>query len=222
MRIHTVCFLLLLTACAHHRTESVKKSPSVAKKTRTPDATTKDQREAREFARERSSVIAKKRGQSQIASLSNARLGAYPQRKKIELQFTAKNSAPVAEKTLLAELTEHYERNDELGFQSRYQAFVRQYPKSPSLAKAHYTAGLLALANKNYGPALRSFDLVLQKSPRSPHASPAMFAKAIAFKRMNLREPSVALLRKVQASYPKSLEAQRASLELKLQEKQIR
>jgi len=170
--------------------------------------------EARDFARDQALILAKKR---QIAS----GVTAHPQNKRLLLEPSSTLS-PVGNSTqLMTELRECYARNNELCFQSRYQALNQKFPASPSLAEAHYLAGLLALSNKNYGKALKSFDLIL-KDPRNPRASQALFAQGITYKRMNLQGPAGDLFRRVRLRYPKSVEAQRAGIELALEQKRTR
>lgn len=171
--------------------------------------------EEREIAQERALILAKKeRG-------SSSSLTARPQKKKIELNLHSRLPESISEAELMKDLRNFYDQNQEIGFQSRYQALQQRFPKSHRLNEAHYMAGLLALANKNYGRAVKAFDLILKRSPKSKEAPQALFAKAITFKRMNLPETSQALLKQVQARYPKSIEAQRAAFELKIQEKRF-
>lgn len=148
-----------------------------------------------------------------------APVSAHPQNKRLVLDLKPAANLKISEANLMNELQDRYDMNDEIGFQSRYQAMQKNFPKSARLNDAHYMAGLLAISNKNYGPALKAFDQILKTAPNGPSAPKAMFAKAITYKRMNLPEPSRGLLRLVQTRYPKSLEAQRAGLELKIQEK---
>jgi hypothetical protein len=174
--------------------------------------------ETREFAREQQMVLQRK------PSLSTRPIAASvnPQNKRLvlDLKSNAKSSPNISEAKLMAELQEQFDLNNEIGFQSRYQAFQQRFPKSGRINEAHYMAGLLSLSYKNYGRALRSFDAVL-KNPRSPQASKAMFAKAMTYRRMNLGEPSKQLLTQIQARYPKTLEAQRAAVELKIADKRF-
>lgn len=212
---------VLLFSCAHQKTVSEKKTSTVSKKTRPVAASLakRDFAKAQEFDREKKLILAAKqktRGETSLPVV------ARPQTKRLELTLKPDAASKVSEARLLNELQDRYDMNDEIGFQSRYQALQARFPKSARMNEAHYMAGLLAISNKNYGRALKAFDRILARSSRGPEAPKALFAKAIAYKRMNLPEPSRGILRQIQARYPKTTEAQRAALELKIQEKVTR
>lgn len=212
-------FAALLMSCAHQKTVSEKSSKTVAKKTRTArqSPSSSAARANSDFKKDQAMVLAAKRKNG----VSSAGLvSANPQNKRLELKPDALSKK--SEATLLAEIQDRYDMNDEAGFNARYKALQAKFPKSARLNEVRYMAGLLAISNKNYGPALQAFDTILKTAPRSHEAPKAMFAKAITYKRMNLPEPSRQLLRTVQTRYPKSLEAQRASLELKIEEQRTR
>ncbi|MFN7730126.1 MAG: tetratricopeptide repeat protein [Bdellovibrio sp.] len=226
MKIFILVFSSLLVCCAQSPVKnqktaqaSVQKSP-IAKLNKKSGKTTVRAAAAdtQEFKREQQMVLRRK------PSLATRPLAAAvnPQNKRLVLDLKSNlNASPnISEAKLMAELQEQFDLNNEIGFQSRYQAFQQRFPKSGRINEAHYMAGLLSLSYKNYGRALRSFDAVL-KNPRGPQASKAMFAKAMTYRRMNLGEPSKQLLVQVQTRYPKTLEAQRAAIELRIADKRF-
>lgn len=216
MRIFILISMSLFMGCAHQRASSVKPVPVVAKNTRslTTEKTTTEMREAKDVAQEKAMIMARKKAGSGVRE---PQLSAHPQNKKLELSLKPQAERLAPESQLFEEIQGYYEQNDEIRFVSRYQAFEQSYSRSPRMAEVHYMAGLLFLANKDYGRALKAFDRVLT-TPRHGHAPKALFAKAVTYKKMNLPEVSQPLLKQVQARYPKSIESQRAAIELKILE----
>lgn len=171
----------------------------------------KEREEALVDQRNRQRVLSKK---AQIEK-SSVRFRSVPQNKRIEMlnpvASTARN-----DKQLYAELVKSYDKNSEIAFFSRFQAFQAKYSKSPLADDATYLAGLMSLSNKNYGPALRYFNQVLKKYPTSNKASSSLFAKAVVLKKMNLKDQSRSTFIKVRKTYPGSPEALRSETELKI------
>ena len=212
MRIFILVIASLMFSCAHQTpARQAAKAKTPAKKVQA--VALQKQRvnsEEQDFERERAQVLAKRGKSREVVT-------AHPQTKRLELTLSPGLSRATTEKALFDEIQDHYEKNDEFGFQSRYQAYERLYGKSPRLSEVHYMAGLLNVTNRNYVKALKAFDAILMKNPKGPDAPKALFAKAIVYKKMNLPRPSKSLLQKVQARYPGSIESQRAALELKIQ-----
>lgn len=145
----------------------------------------------------------------------NLEVSARPQRKSAVVEAQPR-LAKMDEKKLYSELMTKFDQNDELGFQSRYQAFKSSYPKSALMDDVVYTSGLLKLANKNYGQALVEFNTVLKRYPRSNRAVSSQFAKGVVLKRMNLNDQAMNSFQLVKKTYPGSPEALRAENELKI------
>jgi TolA-binding protein len=203
----------LLTGCAMTQTSKPAASPLV----KTPrvleqERIMREREDARQDEKDRNRVLSKK-NQIQSSSIS---MKSNPQNKKIELVGPVSANMAKNEKDLYAELVGSYDRNNEIAFFSRLQAFLQNYPKSPLADDALYLAGLMSLSNKNYGPALRYLNQVLKKYPTSNKASASLFAKGVALKKMNLTQESRIAFMKVRKSYPGSPEALRAETELKL------
>jgi len=173
----------------------------------------REREEAQQDIRDRNQVLNKK---AQMESSPSAvKLQARPQSKKIEM-ISGNDKNLKSDRELYGELVGSYDRNNEIAFFSRLQAFQERHAKSPLADDAVYLAGLMSLSNKNYGPALRYFNSVLKKYPQSNKASASLFAKGVTLKKMNLTEESRKSFAKVRQAYPGSPEALRADTELKL------
>lgn len=137
--------------------------------------------------------------------------------KKNELEGKVARPLPTAkEKQLFEELVQAYERNDELSFASRFQAMVSEHQKSIYMDETLYLAGMMAFGNKQYGKAVRMFSQVVKDFPRSGKVRAALFAKAAAYRKMNLKPQAVDVFKAVKSKYPGSPESRRAEVELRL------
>jgi len=75
--------------------------------------------------------------------------------------------------------------------------------KSKPLSTQHYYAGLRAAEGQNYILAIKHFNTVLKKYPRSADVKPAFTAKAKVYKEMGLNEPASLNMRMAQATKTK-------------------
>ncbi len=85
--------------------------------------------------------------------------------------------------------------------------------KNKPLSTQHYFAGVRAAESKNYILAIKHFNTVLKKFPRSPEVKSAFTAKAKVYKEMGLSEPASLNMKMAQGQRPKPLplKAARAS-----------
>ncbi len=154
----------MLVACATTKPSSssvtVSKSPKVLEMERK----LKERGEALQDTKDRNRVLAKK---SQMRQQSEMNVQAVPQNKKIEITGMGAPIKASSDRQLYAEMVASYDRNNEIAFFSRLQAFMERYPKSPLADEALYLAGLMSLSNKNYGPALRYMNQILKNYPTS-------------------------------------------------------
>lgn len=138
-------------------------------------------------------------------------------RKKSEMEGRVTGVLPnETEKRIYEELVQAFERNDELSFQSRYQRMMLDYPRGVYADEVVYLSGMMAFSNKLYGRALKQFETVLKQYPRSNRTRAALYAKAAAYRKMNLNTQAVSVFNQVERRYPGSPEARRAQLDLKL------
>ena len=161
------------------------------------------------FQREREMVLRKK------ALLEGKPMqGLTPHKEK------AATAIPSAkEQKIYEELVQAFERNDELSFQSRFQAMMMDHAKSVYADEVLYLAGMMAFSNKLYGRALKYFNQVLTEYPRSNRSRAALYAKAATYRKMNLQTQSTSVFEQVQKRFPGSPEAHRAALDLKVEKK---
>jgi TolA-binding protein len=219
-----IASLSVLPACASKKTtpknpQAVVKTPKVLEMERKQ----KEREEALQDQKDRNQVLTKKAQLNPspvAANNSKGNLGvqvqARPQNKRIEMISPVLDHKTMSEKDLYAEVLGSYERNNEIAFASRFQAFQQRFAKSSLMDDAIHLAGLMALSNRAYGQALKHFNQVLKKYPLSNKASASMYAKGVTLKKMNLTDESRQVFAKVRQAYPGSPEALRAEAELKM------
>lgn len=76
--------------------------------------------------------------------------------------------------------------------------------KNKPLSTQHYYAGLRAAESQNYIIAIKHFNTVLKKYPRSSEVKSAFTAKAKVYKEMGLNEPASLNMRMAQVSSQKT------------------
>lgn len=209
----------LFTACALNskgvkpaarKNEAVTKMPQVAELDKKLKAKEERQQDSKDMQR----ILAKK---AKMDS-SEVAIRATPQVKKITVEpiQMPKATTKLSDRDLYAELLKAYDLNNEISFFSKYQAFMSNYSDSALADDAIYLAGLMSLANRNYGPSLKYFNAILNKYSMSNKASSALYAKAVALKKMNLTEEAGQSFFMVMKKYPGSPEAMRAEAEMKI------
>lgn len=132
------------------------------------------------------------------------------------IELTGTDPSKIDETSLYAEIFSAYRKEDEVGFKSRMQSFMTRFPQSPYADNVLYLAGRLAFSSKNYAEAIKYYQKVISKYPRSNKVVAAKFAKALAYKKMNLEPQAKGVLAELRKKYPGSPEAFRAETELKL------
>lgn len=137
--------------------------------------------------------------------------------KKNEMEGKIQTPLPnERERQIYDELVQAYERNDELSFQSRFQNMMTEHSRSLLADDALYLAGMMSFSNKMYGRAIKYFSQILTDYPDSNRARAALFAKASAYRKMNLLPQSTEVFKEVKTRYPGSPEAKRADVELRI------
>lgn len=156
-----------------------------------------------------------------IVSLSTQSSMAAPKNTKasrdaLMIELTGKDPSKVDEKTLYSELVSAYRGNDEIGFKSRLQTFITRFPQSAYADNALYLAGRMAFSNHNYAEAIKYYQKVATQYPRSNKVVAAQFAKAAAYKKMNLQPQAKSVFQDIRKKFPGSPEAFRAENELRM------
>ncbi|MFM6927536.1 MAG: tetratricopeptide repeat protein [Bdellovibrio sp.] len=132
------------------------------------------------------------------------------------VELTGKDVAKESDTALYAEMVGAYQRDDEISLKSRMQSLLSRYPTSTYADNALFLAGRMAVDHSNFPEAIRYFGRVEREYPQSDKASSAKFAKAMTYKRMNLRDFARKSLLEVRSKYPGSPESFRADSELKM------
>jgi TolA-binding protein len=211
--IHTtlVLSLAMLAACAHSGGKSSKtKAPGLRSEDQNQLRLLKAHEEMAQDQLDRKRVLRKK-NEAQVAYRAN------PQTKKMDFSPQIFSKAEkLQEKNLYTKLLNSYNQNDSFRFQSYYRSFMKRFGKSPLADDAVYLSGLLSLSAKEYGPALLSFNQILNKYPYSNKTTAAMYAKGVSLKRMNLSAEANQVFSQVIKKYPGSPESLRAKVELRI------
>lgn len=131
-------------------------------------------------------------------------------------QNTGRISFASNEDAAFAELLEAFYGNDVKEFPLRYRYFVDRFPQSGRLEEAAYYNGLFELEALRFGNALKEFNAILnRKTSQAEKQKPkVLFAKAVALKRMQLREAAKSTLKDLVLRYKSSPESIRAQAEL--------
>jgi TolA-binding protein len=137
-------------------------------------------------------------------------------KESLMIELTGKDPSKVNESALYAEIFGAYRASDEIGFKSRMQTFMTRFPTSSYADNVLYLAGRLAFSSNNYAEAIKYYQKVITQFPRSNKVVAAKFAKALAYKKMNLGPQAKSVLADLRQRYPGSPEAFRAENELKL------
>jgi TolA-binding protein len=201
----------LSCSTSHHKNQNALKPTPIQKTSRVlaMDQKRRGQEELAQDKEDRRRLLQRK-------SQMGLQFSAHPQTPKVSLQLSAAPEKNISEDQLYSEIFQRYERNDEIGFKSRLQMLLRKYPDSARADEALYMAGMMAVANKNYGPALKYFNQVLTKYPYSNKANSSLFAKGAVYKKMHLDSLAKETFERVVSHYPGSPEAFRAQNELRL------
>ena len=132
------------------------------------------------------------------------------------IELTGKDPSKVDEATLYSEIVNAYRSNDEIGFKSRMQTFMTRFSASAYADNVLYLAGRMAFSNKNYAEAIKYYQKVITQYPRSNKVVAAEFAKALAYKKMNLESQAKFVFQDLRKKYPGSPESFRAENEMKI------
>lgn len=208
MKIHLslLTILMLVPAVSLGATSEKNVSEKSQKPADTSGSVLRKLESDKSFQREREKLLRKK------ALLEGKPLqGLTPHKQK------AVQALPTStEKKIYEEIVQAFERNDELSFQSRFQAMMMDYPKGIYADEVLYLAGMMAFSNKMYGKAIKYFEQVLKEYPRSNRSRAALYAKAATYRKMNLQTQSNTVFEQVQKRFPGSPEARRAAMDLKV------
>lgn len=136
--------------------------------------------------------------------------------KKDRLVLSGVDAFGPGEKVAYAKVIQTY-RKERLGeTRLAVETLLKFYPRSVYADNALYLLGILQMKKGQTGQAIKSFDQVIREYQKSNKRASAMFAKSVAYKRLNLNKTAVKYLKMVMKNYPGSVESQRAWVELRL------
>jgi tol-pal system protein YbgF len=134
--------------------------------------------------------------------------------KKISDTTQVKEVPPTADFLYMKGL-ETFKAGNMAGSRDIFTKFLEQFPKHDLAANAYYWIGETLYSEKNYEPAIVSFQEVIKNYPQQPKAPAAMLKQAMAFKAINDAKSAKYVLKKLVEAYPKSDEAKKAKELLK-------
>ncbi len=128
---------------------------------------------------------------------------------------------PEGERLIYGRLVESYRKSDMAQVIQQRQLLEKNYPRSVHLDNSYYLTGMMQFQNARYGEAIRDFNIVTDKYPKSNKRPGALFAMAITYERLGLQPQAVRVWETIMKDYPGSQESQRAWMHLQMG-KQVR
>lgn len=138
------------------------------------------------------------------------------QKEELVKELTGKDFLAAAEIHAYSEVVGFYQTNQFQKLKRAADKFAQRYPQSPFVDNALYLSGKLALEQNNYTTAIKYFSQIEKHYQSGNKNVSALFAKAIAYKKMNLPELAKNVFRNLKKQYPGSSEAVLADSELRL------
>ena len=102
---------------------------------------------------------------------------------------------------------DHVQNGEFLSGVASFKAFLKSYPKSELSDNAQYWIAECYYAMKDHAKAIKEFQLVVDKYPRSDKVSGAILKQGFSFAELGMPEEAKAFLTKVIKDYPSSQEA---------------
>ncbi len=126
------------------------------------------------------------------------------------------NAFPEGDRLIYSRLVDAYRRNQFEHVIQQRQLLEKNYPSSIHLDNAYYLSGMMQFQNGRYGEAIRDFNTVTDRFPRSNKRPGALFAMAVTYDRLGLKPQAARVLESLIKEYPGSQESQRAWMQMKL------
>lgn len=126
------------------------------------------------------------------------------------------NAFPEGERLIYSRLVDAYRRNEFTQVLQQRRLLEKNYPSSIHLDNAYYLSGMLQFQMGRYGEAIRDFNTVTDRFPRSNKRPSALFAMAATYERLGLKLQATRVLESLIKEYPGSQESQRAWMQLKI------
>jgi len=123
---------------------------------------------------------------------------------------------PEGERLIYSRLVDSYRRNDLAQVIQQRQLLEKNYPSSIHLDNSYYLSGMLQFQSGRYGEAIRDFNTVTDKYPKSNKRAASLFAMAMTYERLGLKPQSKSVMESLIKEYPGSQEYQRAWMHLQV------
>ena len=127
------------------------------------------------------------------------------------------NAFQEGDRLIYARLVESYRKNSLPEVYRQRQILERNYPQSVHLDNAIYLTGMLEFQNNRLGEAVRTFNTVTDRYPKSNKRPAALFGLAMSYKRLGIKPLSTRVLNDIVRAYPGSPESQRAQMHLRVE-----
>ncbi|HIJ80835.1 MAG TPA: tol-pal system protein YbgF [Desulfuromonadales bacterium] len=133
----------------------------------------------------------------------------------VEVTKSKKDDTPTAPDASYSKGLETYRAGDMPAARELFLKFIDQHPQHDLVANAHYWIGETYYNEKNYEPAILSYQEVIKNFPGKEKVMAAMLKQAMAFNAINDGKSAKYVLKKLLENYPKSDEAKRGRTLLK-------
>lgn len=127
------------------------------------------------------------------------------------------NAFSEGDRIVYTRLVDAYRKENLSEVVKQRELLERNYPQSVHLDNAYYLTGMLEFQRELFGEALRSFNTVTSRFPKSNKRPAALFGKAMTYKRLNLTPQAVGVLSSIAKEYPGSPESKRAWIHLQME-----
>lgn len=139
--------------------------------------------------------------------------GAAVKKQKLGAQF------PEGEKAIYMRLVDSYRRGSLVDTYRFRDLILKHYSASIYADNALYLAGLLDYQRGRTSEAIHNFGQIVKRYPQGNKRAAALYAKSMAYSKLNLHQLSRQLLEEITKTYPGSPESQRAWMDLRISEK---
>lgn len=127
------------------------------------------------------------------------------------------NAFSEGERVVYTRLVEAYRKNQLAEVVKHRQLLEKNYPRSVHLDNAYYLTGMLEFQNQYMGEAVKSFNVVTDRFPKSNKRPAALFGLAMSYQKLNLPKLSHKVLEQISKEYPGSPESRRAWMQLRME-----
>jgi TolA-binding protein len=121
-----------------------------------------------------------------------------------------------SEKAIFEKFSESYQRGNKADYKKALRLLSKNYPNSKYFPDVYLLTAKSSVAKGKHKTALKAYNSVIKKYPKSDKVPAAMLGKAMIYKDLKLQKQASALLVDIQKRYPNTPEAYRASLQAKL------